>query len=901
MAVLADRVRETSTTTGTGTFTLAGALPSYQSFNATFTNGALVYYVIQSATDYEIGVGTVGTGTLARTTVLRSSNAGALVPFAAGPKDVFVSYVADRAVTTVDAATLTNKTIDDYTNFIGANQLHIKVKATATLALGTVCKAVGWNAGENAVEVAAVSSTADIAIGVTDAVISIGDLGEIINTGYLEGINTNAFAPGTILYPNTSGGFTATKPSSGTYQAVAFVLRQNVSNGTVFVEFTNPQSVEASTNTANTIVLRDGSGNFAAGTMTGNVTGNVSGSSGSTTGNASTATALQTARNINGVAFNGTADITVTAAAGTLTGTTLASGVTASSLTSVGTLGTLTVSGNATFDTNTLVINASTDRVGLGTASPVTKVHVNDGTNRNVLITTDATQLGSAGMAIGSFTDAGVAYAPLSIIGSTIRFAPDMTLDTSGNLGLGVTPSTWGAGYKVFELGRIGSAIMSTVSTGTINVLGNAVFNGTNYVYANSSSPAARYLLGTGSGQHQWFTAPSGTAGNAITFTQAMTLDASGRLGIGTASPSFVLDVAGGVARLQQGFQILDTDGYFAFANKTVGNPGNYGFYYSGTTSSVQIWTANTQRVTVDASGNLGLGVTPSAWIASGGSRAFQFSTVGALYQGGSGGVELAQNAYESAVNTYRYLISFNASRYEQQSGQHKWFTAPSGTAGAAITFTQAMTLDASGNLGVGTASPLARLHVESAEAGMYLNSTTTTNAAFSIYQNAAGQFITGRDSSAGSTSGTAYAAYLWSLGAYPMVFATNGAERARITSSGLLLIGGKTSGTDKIEGVGFGINGNAGVSVSTSATTIFTVSQTVTGAMCVVFGDNGSSGFMDLLFFMSGNTPVVVSSQTMYGTPPVRTYTFSTTALRCALASGTHTLRTAAFSPINT
>ena len=63
------------------------------------------------------------------------------------------------------------------------------------------------------------------------------------------------------------------------------------------------------------------------------------------TGNASTATTLATARNINGVSFNGSADITVTAAAGTLSGATLASGVTASSLTSVGTLTSLTVSG----------------------------------------------------------------------------------------------------------------------------------------------------------------------------------------------------------------------------------------------------------------------------------------------------------------------------------------------------------------------------------------------------------------------------------------------------------------------------------------------------------------------------------------------------------------------------
>jgi hypothetical protein len=83
----------------------------------------------------------------------------------------------------------------------------------------------------------------------------------------------------------------------------------------------------------------------ASGGITGNLTGTVTGN---VTGNATTATTLQTARNINGVAFNGSTDITVTAAASTLTGATLAAGVTASSLTSLGTLGSLSVTGGVT-------------------------------------------------------------------------------------------------------------------------------------------------------------------------------------------------------------------------------------------------------------------------------------------------------------------------------------------------------------------------------------------------------------------------------------------------------------------------------------------------------------------------------------------------------------------------
>ena len=268
MALMADRVRETTTTAGTGTVTLDGAVTGYQSFGTAFGSGAVVYYVIAGPVEWEIGIGTTGAGTLARTTVLQSTNADALVPFSAGTKDVFCAYVADRAVTTVDAAELTNKTIDSYTNYVGANQLHLKCKAMANLAKGTVCKITGWNAGENAVEVDAMTSTADLAFGVIYTALNSGDFGEIINTGYLEGINTNAYAPGTILYPNGTGGFTSTKPTSGTYQAAAYVLRQQSVNGVIYVEFTNPSQVEASTNTANTLVLRDGSGNFAAGTIT---------------------------------------------------------------------------------------------------------------------------------------------------------------------------------------------------------------------------------------------------------------------------------------------------------------------------------------------------------------------------------------------------------------------------------------------------------------------------------------------------------------------------------------------------------------------------------------------------------------------------------------------------------
>lgn len=99
--VLKDRVKETSTTTGTGTFTLAGAVSGFQSFSV-IGNANTTYYTIvdSSAGTWEVGIGTYTSSgtTLSRDTVLESSNSGSKVNFASGTKDVFCTYPAERAV-----------------------------------------------------------------------------------------------------------------------------------------------------------------------------------------------------------------------------------------------------------------------------------------------------------------------------------------------------------------------------------------------------------------------------------------------------------------------------------------------------------------------------------------------------------------------------------------------------------------------------------------------------------------------------------------------------------------------------------------------------------------------------------------------------------------------------------
>jgi hypothetical protein len=101
--VINDRVKETSTTTGTGTFSLAGAATGFETFVAGIATGNTTYYAIfnQGTTEWEVGLGTVTDATpdtLARTTVITSSNSDSAVDFAAGTKDVFCTLPASKAV-----------------------------------------------------------------------------------------------------------------------------------------------------------------------------------------------------------------------------------------------------------------------------------------------------------------------------------------------------------------------------------------------------------------------------------------------------------------------------------------------------------------------------------------------------------------------------------------------------------------------------------------------------------------------------------------------------------------------------------------------------------------------------------------------------------------------------------
>jgi hypothetical protein len=151
----------------------------------------------------------------------------------------------------------------------------------------------------------------------------------------------------------------------------------------------------------------------------------------------------------------------------------------------------------------------------------------------------------------------------------------------------------------------------------------------------------------------------------------------------------------------------------------------------------------------------------------------------------------VAGNAYYNAGWKYKAATSNLATRYEQNSaGTHSWFTASSGTAGNAITFTQAMTLTATGNLGIGVTSPSAVLHTSSGAVTNSIFATTRASGAFTQYALGASGATIGYVGSAGQlTSGTT--ADFAVRAESNLVFASGGGtERARIDSSGNLLVG---------------------------------------------------------------------------------------------------------------
>jgi hypothetical protein len=326
------------------------------------------------------------------------------------------------------------------------------------------------------------------------------------------------------------------------------------------------------------------------------------------------------------------------------------------------TLASATITGDLTVDTSTLKVDSANNRVGIGTASPA---------------------------------------APVDVQGSSLR----LQLQSSSN-----------GGYATWKyIGKNSSGTAVNFEQG-LNIAADNAFE----LYDNQNTQlVSRYVSGV-SGAHSWF----------LTGSTAMTLNSTG-LGVGgspTASKFEVYSSNTGTSGLAEANALKVENN-----NATVGNAsglflsqsGNAGcgvaavatsrtggsrasdlalYYYNQSTSSSPI-----EGLRLNSSGNVGIGVTPSAT----NSTYYQALEIGRVGQGftgaksaltGSPNSWFSNNSYAtySAGIVWNYAVSQPAAQYRLLDAAHLWYTAPSGTAGNAITFTQAMTLDASGNLLVG-------------------------------------------------------------------------------------------------------------------------------------------------------------------------------------------------------
>lgn len=286
--VLADRVKETTTTTGTSDFSLGGAVSGFQTFSAGVGNSNTTYYAVSLGSDWEVGLGTLSSDglTLARTTVLQSSNSDTKVSFASGSKDIFVTYAADKAVFEDASGNVTLPANLTVTGGSTTDSVQLDLSAGVTPAVGQIA----WDANQGTASLGLLGgnvisrigqslvayvtnaesttitkgqavylfsaqgdrATVKLAYNTGDATsaktlgivaedITANGTGFVVCQGVVYGLNLGSYTVGDTVYlGSTAGSITATKPYAPNHLVyVGVVEKANAGAGQIYVRVQN--------------------------------------------------------------------------------------------------------------------------------------------------------------------------------------------------------------------------------------------------------------------------------------------------------------------------------------------------------------------------------------------------------------------------------------------------------------------------------------------------------------------------------------------------------------------------------------------------------------------------------------------------------------------------------------
>jgi hypothetical protein len=365
--------------------------------------------------------------------------------------------------------------------------------------------------------------------------------------------------------------------------------------------------------------------------------------------------------------------------------------------------GASTIGNSLVYDDGTRVfINATTAPalgspkffVKMATANSYEGILVASSSNNNVIA---IAHTGSIGLITTNYGTGGTN----TNLGFGTGGATQMTLDTSGNLGLGVTPSAWGSNVKAIQ--NIKSFWLSSTSR-DVYFGTNAYFDNTNYRYIDSSFATS---YGQYDGSHIWNNAPSGTAGNAITFTQAMTLSASGNLLINSTTDDGNKLQVNGSAFIKGGNSLYignnNNANYWGIQSAGTGATALTFQYNSGASLlSIASTGAATFSSSVTATGNISGNITKSG---SGVENVnfLQFRLFGTNAIGDSLDIKFLNNGGNNIANISAILGGDNVAYGSLAFSIRNYNTD---------TMVEAMRINNRGNVGIGNTDPSAKLDI---------------------------------------------------------------------------------------------------------------------------------------------------------------------------------------------